>query len=58
MQIVSTQCNKNKFRCVRAGINCSEFCDCQRSDYQIDMYMDHNEIEDKNNDSESDTEDD
>ena len=57
-KFVSTKCNKNKFRCVRAGLNCSEFCDCQRSDYQIDMHMDDNEIEDKNNDRESGTGDD
>ena len=55
---VSTQCNKNKCRCVRTGLNCSEFCDCQQSDYQIDMHGDDNESEDKNNDSESSTEDD
>ena len=54
---VSTQCNKNKFRCVRAGLNCSEFCHCQQSDYQIDMHKDDIEIEDENKDSESGTED-
>ena len=54
---VSTQCNKNKCSCVRAGLNCSELCDCQQSDDQIDMHMDDNEIEDKNNDRESGTED-
>ena len=54
---VSTQCNKNKYRCVRAGFNCSEFSDCQQCDYQIDMHMDDNEIKDKNNDRESGTED-
>ena len=54
---VSTQCNKNKCSCVRAGLNCSELCDCQQSDDQIDMHMDDNEIEDKNNDNESGTED-
>ena len=43
---VSTQCNKNKCSCARAGFNCSEFCDCQQSDDQIDMHMDDNEIED------------
>ena len=42
----------------QAGLNCSNFCDCQQRDYQIDMNMDDNEIEDKNNDSESGTEDD
>ena len=35
----------------------SEFCDCQQSDYQIDMHKDDIEIEDKNKDSESGTED-
>ena len=55
---VLTQCNKNKCRCVRAGLNCSEFCDCQQSDYQIVMDIDDNEIEDKNIDSVSGTEDD
>ena len=55
---VSIQCNENKCRCVRAGLNCSEFCDCQQSDYQIKMHMDDNENEDKNNDSKSGTEDD
>ena len=55
---VSTQCNKKKCRCVRAGLNCSEFCDCQQTDYQIDMHMDDNQIEDENNDGESGTEDD
>ena len=55
---VSTQCNKNKCRYVRAGLNCSEFSDYQQSKDQIDMHMDDNEIEGKNNDSESDTEDD
>ena len=54
---VSTQCNKNKCSCVRAGLNCSEFCGCQQSDYQVDMHMDDNETEDRNNGSESDTED-
>ena len=54
---VSTQCNKNKCSYVRAGFNCSKFCDCQQSDDQIDMHMDDNEIEDKNNDNESGTED-
>ena len=54
---VSTKCNKNKCSYVRAGLNCSQFCDCQQSDDQIDMHMDDNEIEDKNNDSESSTED-
>ena len=44
---VSTQCNKNKCRSVRAGLNCSECCDCQQSDDQIDMHMDDNEIEEK-----------
>ena len=29
---VSTQCNKNKCSCVRAGLNCSEFCDRQQRD--------------------------
>ena len=53
---VSNQCNKNKFRCVRAGLNCSEFCDCQQSDYQIDMHKEDIEIEDKNKDRESGTE--
>ena len=55
---VSIQCNENKCRYFRAGLNCSEFCDCQQSDYQIKMHMDDNENEDKNNDSESGTEDD
>ena len=55
---VSTQRNKKKYRCPRAGLNCSEFCDCQHSDYQIDMHIDDNEIEDKNNNSGSGTEDD
>ena len=55
---VSTQCDKKKCRCVRAGLNCSEFCDCQQTDYQIDMHMDDNQIEDENNDGESGTEDD
>ena len=54
---VSIQCNKDKCSCVRAGLNCLEFSDCQQSDYQIDMHMDDNEIEAKNNDSESGTED-
>ena len=54
---VSTQCNKTKCSYVRAGINCSEFCGCQQRDGQIGMYMDNNEIEDENNDSESGTED-
>ena len=54
---VSTQCNKNKCSCVRAGLNCSEFCDCQQSNDQSDMHMDDNEIEDKNNNCESGTED-
>ena len=54
---VSTQCNKNKCNCVRVGLSCSEFCDCQQSDDQINMHVDDNEIEDKNNDSESGTED-
>ena len=56
-QCVSTQCSKNKCSSVRAWLNCSEFFDCQQSDDQIDMQMDNNEIEDKNNDSESGTED-
>ena len=55
---VSTQCNKNKCSYVRAGLNCSEFSDYQQSKDQIDMHMNDNEIEGKNNDSESDTEDD
>ena len=55
---VSTQCNKNKCSYVRAGLNCSEFSDYQQSEDQIDMHVDDNEIEDKNDDSESDTEDD
>ena len=55
---VSIQCNKDKCSCLRAGVHCLEFCDCQQSDYQIDMHMDDNEIEAKNNDSESGTEDD
>ena len=50
---VSTQCNKYKCSCVRAGLSCSEFCDCQQSDDQIDMHVDDNEMEDKNNESES-----
>ena len=54
---VSTQSNKNKCSCVRAGLNYSEFCDCQQSDDQINMHMDDNETEDKNNDNESGTED-
>ena len=48
---------KNKCGCVRAGLNCSEFCDCQQGDGQSDMHMDNNEIEDENNDIESGTED-
>ena len=52
---VSTQCNKNKCSCVRAGLNCSEFCDCQQCDYQSIMQMVDNEIEDENNDCESGT---
>ena len=32
---------------VSAGLNCSEFCDCQQSNDQIDMYMDDHETEDK-----------
>ena len=58
---VSNQCNKNRYRCVRAGLSFSEFCDYQQSDYQTDMQMDDNEIEDKimiNNDNESGTKDD
>ena len=55
---VSFQCNKNKCSYVRAGLNCSEFSDYQQSKDQIDMHMNDNEIEGKNNDSESDTEDD
>ena len=55
---VSIQCNKDKCSCLRAGVHCLEFCDCQQSDYQIDTHMDDNEIEAKNNDSESGTEDD
>ena len=47
----------NKCSCVRAGLNCSKFCDCQQCDDQSDMRMDDNEIEDENNDSESSTED-
>ena len=43
---VSIQCNKNKCSCARAGFNCSEFCDCQQNDDQIDMHLDDNEIED------------
>ena len=43
--------------CVRAGLNCSEFCDWQQSNDQSDMHMDDNEIEDKNNNCESGTED-
>ena len=54
---VSTQCNKYKCSCVRAGLSCSEFCDCQQSDDQIDMQVDDNEMEDKNNESESGEED-
>ena len=54
---VSTQCNKYKCSCVRAGLSCSEFCDCQQSDDQIDMHVDDNEMEDKNNESESGEED-
>ena len=48
---------KNKCGCVRAGLNYSEFCDCQQGDGQSDMHMDNNEIEDENNDIESGTED-
>ena len=55
---VSTQCNKYRHRCVRTGLNCSEFCGYQQSDYHIDLHMDDNEIEDKNNHSESGTKDD
>ena len=55
---VSTQCSKNKCSYVRAGLNYSEFSYYQQSEDQIDMHMDDNEIEDKNNDSESNTEDD
>ena len=54
---VATQCNKNKCSCVRAGLNCSEFSDCQQNDDQSDMHMDDNEIEDENNENESGTED-
>ena len=43
----SNQCNKNKCSCVRAELNCSEFCDYQQRDYQIDIHMDDNEIEDR-----------
>ena len=46
---------ENKCRCVRAGLNCSEFCDCQQYDYQSRMHMVDNEIEDENNDRESGT---
>ena len=56
-KFVSTQCNKNKCSCVRAGLNCSEFCDCQQSNDQIDMHMDDNEIADKTYDSKSWTKD-
>ena len=48
---------KNKSSYVRAGLNCSKFCDCQQCDDQSEMHMDDNEIEDENNDSESGTED-
>ena len=48
---------KNKSSYVRAGLNCSKFCDCQQCDNQSEMHMDDNEIEDENNDSESGTED-
>ena len=54
---ISTQFNKNKCICVRAGLNCSEFCDCQPSNDKIHTHMDDNEIEDENSDSESGTED-
>ena len=48
---------KNKCSCVTAGLNCSEFCDCQQCDYQSIMQVVDNEIEDENNDSESGTRD-
>ena len=63
LQTTSCKCvfnpvqKKNKSSYVRAGLNCSKFCDCQQCDDQSEMHMDDNEIEDENNDSESGTED-
>ena len=54
---VQKKYNDSKCSCVRAGLNCSKFCDCQQCDDQSDMHMDNNEIEDENNDSQSGTED-
>ena len=39
---VSTQCNRNKCSCDRAGL--WEFCDCQQSDYQSIIHMVDNEL--------------
>ena len=50
-------CQKNKCSSFRAGLNCSEFCDCQQCDDQSRMHMEDNDIEDENNDSETCTED-
>ena len=53
----SAQCKTNKCSCVRAGFNCSGFCDCEQCNNQSDMHMDLNEIEYGNNENENGTED-
>ena len=45
---------KNKCSCVTAGLNCSDFCDCQQCDCQSIMQVVDNE-DDENSDSESGT---
>ena len=56
-EYVSNQRKTNKCSWVRAGSNCSEFCECHQCDNQSDIHVDDNVIEDDNNASESGTED-
>ena len=53
LQMCFNPVRKNKCRCVTAGLNYSEFCDCQQYDYQSRMHMVDNKIEDEENDRES-----
>ena len=56
---VSSRCNKNKCRCVRAGLDCSEFCDGQQNSAMIKLTCTWMIMKlRKNNDSESSTEND
>ena len=48
---VSTQCER--MNAAVSQLDLTEFCDCQKCDYQSRMHMVDNEIEDENNDSES-----